>query len=107
MGVVDGAQSRLVMEVAGQFADRAACAELLVLALASLEAFGRHPLGRTDGGDGIGWERQVERAVLAAEEAAGGEGFQFFLFAVAFELLADVDERRNGGIVRSTYPGDP
>ena len=53
---------------------------------------------------GIG---EVERAVLAAEEAAGGERLQLLRLADAFEALADVDERRDGGVVRAADLRDP
>jgi len=37
----------------------------------------------------------------------GGEGFDLFVFADAFEPLADVDEGRHHGIARPQDPCDP
>ena len=64
-----------------------------------LEAGRRHPAGRADAIGRILGEGDVERAVLAAEEAGGGEGFQLLAFA-EIETLADIDERRNRRIAR-------
>src|SRR5438445_5117673 len=95
------------MEVVGQLVDRAALEQFLELLLARLEALARHSLGRPDGVDGIRGERQIEWAILGAEEAAGGKRFQLLRFADTFEPLADVDERRNGRIVRPTNAANP
>ena len=84
------------------FVPHSALDQLLVVLLPALEAFARHPLRRADRGDGVGRVGQVERAVLGAEEAAGGERLQLLRLADAFEPLSDIDERRNRGMVRAS-----
>src|SRR5256885_1191937 len=62
---------------------------------------------RADRGGGGVRERQVERAVLAAEKAGRGERLQLLRLADAFEALADVDERRDRRVLRAEHLGDP
>ena len=75
-------------------ADRAGLQQLLVERIAVLEPPGRHPRRRADGVDRRLREGDVERAIFAAEEAGGGERFQFLPFT-QIKPLADVDERRH------------
>ena len=81
--------------------------EATELAVAVHEATGVHALGRAHGGGGLFRERQVHRAVFAAEETGGGEGLELFAFADAFEALADVDEGRHDRITRTEHAGHP
>src|SRR5207245_1317502 len=68
VGVFDGTQHRLLMKIAGKFADGTALDELAIAFLASLEARAGHALWRADRSHRIGWIRQIERPVFAAEE---------------------------------------
>ncbi len=95
------------MIVSGHLAQRALLDQLLVALHPALEPFARHPLGRADGGDGVGREGQVEGAIFAAEEAAGRERLQLLRFADALQPLADVEKGGDGGIVGSAHPRDP
>ena len=51
--------------------------------------------------------RQQERSVFGAQEPGRVKRLQFFLFADAFETLADIDESGNRRIARSQQSGDP
>ena len=83
VGVVHGAQHRLLVVVAGQARQRALLDQPPVGLLAAGEPLAGHPLGRADGGDGVERVGQVERAVLAAEEPGGGERLQLLRLADA------------------------
>src|SRR5882724_1242407 len=95
------------MVIAGQFAERAAFHQFFEALLAILEALGGHPFGWADRGHGVERIRNVERAILAAQEAGRRERLQLLLLADAFEPLADVDERWDGRVVRPAHPSDP
>ncbi len=97
MGVIDGTQHRLLMIIAGQVGGGAVPEKLPECALALGKAGRGHAWRRPDSCHRIGRIGQVERAVFAAEKAAGGKRFQFFRLANAFEPLADIDEGRHGG----------
>ncbi len=75
--------------------------------LAAGEPLAAHSLGRAYRGDGVERVGEVERTIFAAEEAGGGEGLQLLDFAVPFEPLADVDERRDRRVLRPADLGDP
>ena len=107
MGVLDRPQHRFLVIVAGQLAQRALLDQFLVTCCRFSNRSGVIPFGgRTDRGR-IRRIGQVERPELGAEEAAGGEGLQFFRLADPFEPLADVDERRNRRVLRAQNAGDP
>src|SRR5947209_16000543 len=95
------------MVIAGQLGQRAALDQFPIAPHARFEALARHAFGGADGGDGVGREGQVERTVLAAQEASRGKGLQLLRLADSFQSLANVDEAWDGRIVRPAYAGDP
>src|SRR5947209_779777 len=107
MSVFNGPQHRLMVVIRGQLADRTTFQQFAVLLLPRLESVAGHAFGWAHGRDGVRRIRQIERAVFGAEETAGSERLQFLRLADAFEPLADVDECRNGRIVRPTHACDP
>ena len=107
VGVVEAAQHGLLLVVAHEIALRALIDELAEEAVAIGEARGVHALRRLHRCRGFFGEGQVHGAELAAEEAGGGEGFQFLALADAFEALADVDEGGHDRIARAEHLGHP
>src|SRR5262249_19798683 len=97
----------LLMVIARHRTDRTLTQELAEAALALREPARRHAARRLDRGDRVLRERQVERSMLAAEEAGRRERLQFFRLPYPLESLADVDEGGNRRVVRTLDPRDP
>src|SRR5205085_1303215 len=81
VGVIHRAEKRLPDVIAAVLMDRAASDQLLVELLPVLEARGAHPMRRADRLHRLIGERDLERAVLAAQEAGRMERLQLLAFA--------------------------
>jgi hypothetical protein len=107
MRVFHRAEHRLLLEIARVTRLRAFFDKLLEKTIAVFEAARLHVLGGPHGAGRVLRYRQIERTVLAAKKACRGESFELFRLAVAFDLLPDIDERRNHRISRSQNFGHP
>ena len=94
------------MEVAALLSDRAGLQQPAVELVPIGEAIWSHAGGRAHRVGGLFREGHVERAVLAPEEAGGGERLELLALAKV-EALADVDERRHRWIHRTERARDP
>ena len=107
MGVVDAAEHRLLVEVAGELAVCRCRRESLHSRVPLGEPLRRHARGGPDGEGGLFWIGKVHRPELAAEEAGRGERLDLLVLAHPFEPLADIDERRHDRVPRSEHAGHP
>ena len=107
VGAVQRAEHRLLLVVGNQIAVGIAIDEIFEERATVGETSGIHALGRAHGELGFAGEGEIHRPELRTEESAGGEGFEFLAFAVAFEPLADVDKGRHDGIARAEHLRHP
>ncbi len=103
---VHGAHEGFALKIAGVLIDGLAGEEGLVELAAAGEARGAELGGRANGGGGILGVCDEEGAVLGAEEAGGVKGFERGAFGADFEILADGDEGRHGGVAGAEGFGD-
>src|SRR3954451_7176241 len=71
------------------------------------ESFLAHSGRRANGRHGLLGIGDAERPVLAAQRAAGLKRLELFRFAVAVVSLPDVNEGRQGGVLRALRVGNP
>src|SRR5688572_13225473 len=100
MSIVERTQQRFFLVIATVFTDRTRGEDFFVKLVPILEAPRRHATRRTNRVRGLLRERNVERAVFAAQKTGGGERLEFLAFAVV-EALADIDEGRHRRIERA------